>query len=133
MGKFSMDESRPVATPMAMKLHNRKPDSVVCDGTMYQSIIERLVYIMTAPRPDIAYAIGVLSWYNHEPNNRHMVALEGVLRYRNGTNDWRQHFGGALSGALGENALGGEEDGSLGCCIDSDNAGCPDDYKSTSG
>jgi len=35
LAKFRMDESRPVATPMAMKLHKRKPDEEACDPTIY--------------------------------------------------------------------------------------------------
>jgi hypothetical protein len=131
--KFRMDESRPVATPIAMKLHKRKPNEEACDPTIYQSMIGSLLYSMTATRPDITYAIGVLSRYNHDPSNEHMVALKRIFRYVNGTKDWQLLFGGALGGALGERTLGGEGDGALGCCVDSDYAGCPDDYKSTSG
>jgi hypothetical protein len=66
-----------------------------------------------------------------------MVALKSVFQYLNGTTDWRLPFGGALAGALGgalgECPLGGEGDGALRCYVDSDYAGCPDGYKSTSG
>ena len=61
LAKFRMDESRPVATPMAMKLHKRKPDEEACDPILYQSMIRSLMYAMTTTQPDIAYAIGVLS------------------------------------------------------------------------
>jgi hypothetical protein len=113
-----MDESRPVATPMAMNIHKRKPDEEACDPTIYQSMIGSLMYTMTATRPAIAYAIGVLSRYNHNPSNQHMVALKPVFRYLNGTKDWRLRFGG---------------EGAHRCYVDSDYAGCPDDYKSTIG
>ena len=43
------------------------------------------MYAMTATRPDIASAIGVLSRYNHDPSNEHLVALKRVFRYLNGT------------------------------------------------
>jgi hypothetical protein len=119
-----MDESRPVATPMAMKLQKRKADEEACDLTVDQSIIGSLIYAMTAIRPSIAYAIGVLSRYNHDPSNEHMVALKNVFQYLNGTKNWRLCFGGALR-------EGGA--GTLGCYVDSDYAGCPGDYKSTSG
>jgi hypothetical protein len=69
LATFRMDESRPVATPMAMKLQKRKPDEEACDLTGYQSIIGSLIYAMTAIRPSFAYAIGVLSQYNHDPSN----------------------------------------------------------------
>jgi hypothetical protein len=121
-----MDESRPVARPMAMKLHKRKSDEEACDPTIYQSMIGSLMYAMTATRPDIAYAIGVLRWYNHDPKNEHMVALTRVFRYLNGTKDWRLRVVAALGGAL-------EGDSALGCYVVSDYAGCPDDCKSTNG
>jgi hypothetical protein len=85
---------------------------------------------MTATRPAIAYAIAVLTRYNHDPSNEHMVALEHVFRYLNSTKDWRLRFRGALGGAL-RGALEGES--ALRCYVKSDYAGCPDDYKSTSG
>ena len=124
-----MDESRPVATPMAMKLHKRNPDKEACDLTIYQTMIGRLMYAMTANRLDIAYAPGVRSQYNHDPSNEHMVDFKCVFRYLNGTKDWRLHFGAALA----ERTLRDEEKGALECHVDSDYSGCPDHYKSTSG
>ena len=121
LAKFRMDKSRPVATPVAIKLHKRKPDEKACDPTIYQSMIGRLMYVMAATRPDIAYAIGVLNRYNHDPSNESMVTLKGVLRSLNGTKDWRLRFGGALG------------EGELRCHVNPDYAGCPDDYISTSG
>jgi len=126
LAKFRMDESWPLATPIAMKLHQRKPDEETCDPTIYQSMIGSLMYAMTATRPEIAYSISVLSRYNHDPSNEHMVVLKRVCCYLNCTKDWRLRFGGALRGAL-------EGESALGCDVDSDYAGCPDDYKSTSG
>jgi hypothetical protein len=128
--KFRMDESRPVAMPLAMKLLKRKPDEEACDPTIYQSMIGSLMYAMTATWPDFAYAIGVLSRYNHDPSIEHMVALKHVFQHLNGTKDWQLRFGGTLGGALGR-AL--EEECALRCYVDSDYAAYPDDYKLTSG
>jgi hypothetical protein len=108
LAKFRMDETMPVATPMAMNLHKRKPDEEACDPTLYQRMIGSLMYAMTATRLDIAYAIRVLTRYNHDPSNEHMVALKRVFRYLNGMKDWRLRFGRAIGGALGERTLGGE-------------------------
>jgi hypothetical protein len=55
-----------------------------------------------------------------------------MLRYLNSTKNWRWRFGGALGGAL-RRGLAGEAEGAVRCYVDSDYAGCPDDYKSTSG
>ena len=72
---FRMDESRPVAPPMTIKLQKRKPDEEACDLTIYQLMIGSLMYATTATQPDIAYAIGVHSQYNHHPVNEHMITL----------------------------------------------------------
>ena len=109
LAKFRMDESSPVAMPMAMKLHKEKPDEEASNPTIYQSMIGNRMYAMTPTWPDIAHAIGVLSRLNHDPSNEHMVALKRVFRYLNGMKDWRLRFGGALGGACGgegESALG---------------------------
>jgi len=155
LAKFRKDMPRPVAMPMPMKLHKRMPDEEACHPTIYQSMIGSLMYAMTATRPNITYAIGVLSLYNHYLSYQHMVALKHVFRYLNGTKDWRLHLGAALRASLGA-ALGaslgaalaaslgaalgeitlrgeGEGTGTLRCFVDSDYAGCSDDYKSTSG
>ena len=76
-------------------------------------MIGSLMYVITATWPDIAYAIGVLNRYNHDPSNDHMVALKRKFRYLHGTMDWRLRFGG---------------EGTLRCYVDSDYTGCPDDY-----
>jgi hypothetical protein len=148
LAKFRMHESRPVATPMAMKHHKRKPDEEACDHTIYRLMIGIQIYAMTATRPDLAYAIGILGRYNHDPSNEHMIALKRMFGYLNSTKDWHLRFGGALGGVLGgalgealagalegalRGALDGEGEGALRCYVDSDYAGCPDDYKSTSG
>jgi hypothetical protein len=55
-----------------------------------------------------------------------MVAPRDVFQYRNGTKDWRLRSGEAFGGSL-------EGESTLGCYIDSDYAGCPDDCKSRCG
>jgi hypothetical protein len=68
---------------------------------------------MTATWPDIAYPIGHLSRYNHEPRNELIAAFNGVFRFLNGTKVWRLRFRGKLGGALGL-----ESDSALRCYID---------------
>jgi len=124
--EFRMDESRSVATPMAMKCHKSKPNEEACNLTINQSMIGRLMYVMTGTRPNVADPIGILSHYNHDTSSKHMVALKHVFLYLNGTTDQRLCFSGALGGAL-------EAESPLGCYVNSDHAGCPDGYKLTSG
>jgi hypothetical protein len=87
LAKFAMDESRPLATPMAMKLHKRKPYEEACDPTIYRLMIGSLMYAMTATCPDIEYVIGVLSRYNYDPSNEHTLAIKPVFPYLNDKKD----------------------------------------------
>jgi hypothetical protein len=75
LAKVRMHRSRPVGTPIAMTLPKRKPEKETCNLTVYQLMIASNIYPMTASRPDIEYAIGLLCQSKHDPSNEHMVAL----------------------------------------------------------
>jgi hypothetical protein len=107
--KFRMGDCRLVATPMAIKIHKRKPDDNACDPTINQLTIGTHLYTLTATRPDIVYDIRGVSQYNHDPRNEHMVAITSVLFYLKGMKDCRVYFAGEL---------GGEKEGALGCYVD---------------
>jgi hypothetical protein len=91
-----MDGSRPVATPMALKLDMWKLDEEDCDPTLYTLMIGSLIFMMTATRPDITDAIGNLSQYNHDRSNQHMIGLNQVFRYLNRVKEKQLHFGEAF-------------------------------------
>ncbi|XP_039131866.1 uncharacterized mitochondrial protein AtMg00810-like [Dioscorea cayenensis subsp. rotundata] len=54
------------------------------DPTRYRAFVGALVYL-TITRPDIAYAVRVLSQFVSVPRSTHYVALLRVLRYLRGT------------------------------------------------
>lgn len=45
------------------------------------------MYAMVQTRPDICYAVTILSRYNTNPNAKHIAAIKRVLRYLRGTID----------------------------------------------
>ena len=51
------------------------------DETEYRSMIGSLMYLMLCSRPDIAFAVGVLSRYNDWPRASHWSAAKHLLRY----------------------------------------------------
>ncbi len=55
----------------------------------YQALVGTLMYLMVGTRPDIAYAIGVLSQFMHNPGRVHWEAGKRVLRYLKGTKSMR--------------------------------------------
>ena len=51
----------------------------------YQSAIGSLMYVVVYTRPDIAQAVGVLSYYMSNPGRAHWDAVKRVFRYLRGT------------------------------------------------
>ncbi|MCO5551483.1 hypothetical protein L7F22_005452 [Adiantum nelumboides] len=77
------------------------------------------MYAMVATRPDIAFAVGVVSRYMSNPGKKHWEVVKGILRYLKGTKNLCICFG----------KLPLSVDG----FTDADFAGHPDCRKSTSG
>ena len=51
----------------------------------YSSIIGSLMYAMIATRPDIAFAVGIVSHYMSNRVHKHWDAVKGIMRYLKGT------------------------------------------------
>lgn len=52
------------------------------------------MYAMTCTRPDIAYAVGMLSRFTSNPSQEHWDALERLMRYLKGTLNYALCFSG---------------------------------------
>ena len=53
------------------------------DRERYQRLVGRLIYLCHT-RPDISYAVSVVSRYMHDPRTRHMEVVYQILRYLKG-------------------------------------------------
>ena len=90
------------------------------NSTTYRSLIGSLRYVRHT-RPDILFAVGILSRHMENPNQEHYSGVKRVLRYLKGTENYGLFYRkGALRGEL----IG---------YSDSDFAGDSTDRKSTSG
>ena len=110
---------RPVASPIDQKIKLTELAGEKVDRERYQRLVGRLIYL-THTRPDISFAVSVVSRYMHDPRKDHMDAVYHILRY--------------LKGAPGKGLIF-RKHGHFnieGYC-DSDWASCADDRKSTSG
>ncbi|XP_048634844.1 secreted RxLR effector protein 161-like [Brassica napus] len=118
--KFKMNDSNPVCTPMecGVKLSKEKEGESV-DPTLFKSLVGSLRYL-TCTRPDILYAVGVVSRYMEHPTTTHFKAAKRILRYIKGTINFGLYY--SIS-----------EDYRLVGYSDSDWGGDVDDRKSTSG
>lgn len=67
------------ATPMEARLKlSKKMEEEVVNPTAYRSLIGSLRYLVNT-RPDIAYAVGVVSRYLEAPSNQHWTATSSGI------------------------------------------------------
>ena len=71
LSKFGMTECKPISTPLDRNLKLTADCDEVCDTTLYRQIIGSLIYL-TITRPDISYAVGVLSQFMQSPRTMHL-------------------------------------------------------------
>ena len=89
------------------------------DKGSYQRLVGRLIYL-THTRPDIAFAVSVVSRFMHKPKEMHLKAVHRILQY--------------LKGNPGKGILFKKgESMTLEAYTDADYAGSLDDRRSTSG
>uniref|UniRef100_A0ACD5WHZ8 Uncharacterized protein n=1 Tax=Avena sativa TaxID=4498 RepID=A0ACD5WHZ8_AVESA len=119
LAETGMIGCRPVSTPIEPNLHLVKDGGFPVDRGEYQRLVGRLIYL-SHTRPDIAFAVSLVSQFMHNPQNHHLDAVKRILRY--------------LKGCPGKGLLY-TSNGNLQveCYTDADWAGSLDDRRSTSG
>ena len=118
--RFGMEESNSVLNPIipGFKIH-KDDDGVRVDESLYKQLVGSLMYL-TATRPDVMYAVSLISRYMSKPTELHLTAAKRILRYLQGTTAY-----GIFYQKKGNSELIG--------FTDSDYAGCVEDRKSTTG
>ncbi|XP_074370291.1 secreted RxLR effector protein 161-like [Apium graveolens] len=116
-----MSACQPADTPVeeGLKLSD-ETDQVPIDKKRYQRLVGRLMYLAHT-RPDLAYALSIVSQFMHNPGEQHMNAVMRILRY--------------LKSAPGKGILFTKnvDCKSVHAYSDADWAGAIDDRRSTSG
>ena len=101
LGDYGLSDCNSVATPLDP--HNplgldsdasvAPPDLLVS----YQRLVGSLLFLQMCTRPDLSFAVLLLSQHCASPLPRHFAAARRVLRYLKGTRDLRLHYGGPSS------------------------------------
>ncbi|GJW95293.1 retrovirus-related pol polyprotein from transposon TNT 1-94 [Tanacetum coccineum] len=118
--KFNMSGCKMASTPMNLnEKFSVNDETEMANAIVYRSLIGRLIYL-THSRPDISYAVGVLSRFMHKPSKHHLGAARRILRYLGGSKEYGIWFRK-------------DEKFCLKGYTDSDWAGSVDDRRSTSG
>ena len=120
--QVGMKGYNPCSVPMENRLKlSKKDESSPVDKTKFRSIIGSLRYLVNT-RPDIAFAVGIVSRFVEDPRATHWAAVKQILKYLAGTVNYGCVYKGP---SVGDPELVGFSD--------SDLAGDVDDRKSTSG
>ena len=127
--KFGMMQSKSVSTPIAHHFKLSKDQApktekerAEMDSTPYASAVGSLMYAMVCSRPDIGYAMSMVSRFLSDPGHEHWTALKWIMRY--------------IKGSLNLGLMYGKKtftDEVVVGCVDSDYAGCLDTRRSLTG
>lgn len=118
--KFSMTNANPASTPadINVKFTKNDDDDESTSNFPYREAIGSLLFLCSVSRPDISFAVNVLSRYVNNPGQQHINAIKRVIRYLIGSKDYFIKYG---------------ESSDLIGYSDSDFAGDIDSRKSTTG
>lgn len=121
--RFGIEDCKAVDTPMVngsrlVKEEDNKAS--IGEITAYSQVVGTLMYLMVETRPDVAYAVSVVSRFMTNPNSEHMTAVKRIFRYLQGTADLSITYGAAEAPEI----VG---------FTDSDYGGCTDTRRSAGG
>ncbi|KAL5828852.1 hypothetical protein ACOSQ3_018320 [Xanthoceras sorbifolium] len=86
--KFKIDDCKPINTPVECEIKLSKHDEgESIYPTFFKSLVGSLRYL-TCRRPDILYAVGLVSRYMENPTTTHFKAAKRILHYIKGTIDF---------------------------------------------
>jgi hypothetical protein len=128
LSRFDMANVKPARTPMdehkSLIINNNLQTEAELRGAdqgQYLQAVGSLMYLMVSTRPDLAYAVGVISRYSADPRAIHWAAVKRIIRYLAGTLDCGITLGGRRNAPI------------LEVWTDADYAGDGETRRSTSG
>ncbi|XP_026450984.1 uncharacterized protein LOC113351153 [Papaver somniferum] len=78
---FKMDNCNPILTPTKERLKLTKDESgELVNSTYFKSLVGCLRYL-TSTRPDIMYAVGLVSRFMESPRQSHLQVAKRILKY----------------------------------------------------
>ncbi|WVZ63197.1 hypothetical protein U9M48_012849 [Paspalum notatum var. saurae] len=94
LSRFGYIDSKPSPTPYDPSVTLKKNKRIDVNQLKYSQIIGSLMYLASATRPDISFAVSKLSRFMSNPGTDHWHALERVMCYLKGTMSYGIHYSG---------------------------------------
>ncbi|WVZ98076.1 hypothetical protein U9M48_043557 [Paspalum notatum var. saurae] len=94
--RFGYIDNKPSPTPYDPSVTLKKNKRIGVNQLKYSQIIGSLMYLASATRPDISFAVSKLSRFMSNPGTDHWHALERVMCYLKGTMSYGIHYSGHL-------------------------------------
>ena len=94
LSRFGYSDYKPVSTSYDASIILKKNKRIMRDQLRYSKIIGSLMYLASATRPHISFAVSQLRWFVSNPGDDHWKALERVMRYLKGIIDYGIHYTG---------------------------------------
>ena len=93
--RFSMQDSKKGFSPFRVESSlsaNQCPKTSVeiemMRGIPYALVVGSLMYAMLCTRPDICFAVGMVSRYQSDPSEEHWIAVKHIFKYLGRTRDY---------------------------------------------
>ncbi|GJW05230.1 retrotransposon protein, putative, ty1-copia subclass [Tanacetum coccineum] len=94
LNNYRMDNSKSVSVPLGAHFKVSLKDCPSYDWDVermskvpYANVVGSLMYLMVCTRPDITYAVSIVSRYLANPGKNHWEAVKWILKYLKGTAD----------------------------------------------
>jgi hypothetical protein len=94
LSRFGYIDSKPTPNPYDPSVTLRKNKRIGVNQLKYSQIIGSLMYLASATRPDISFAVSKLSRFMSNPGSDHWHALERVMCYLKRTMSYGIHYSG---------------------------------------
>ena len=85
--RFKMEDANPIKTPADPNIHLVTPTEIKSDFP-YREAVGSLLFLTMVSRPDLPYAVGVVSRYLDKHDESHWRAVKRILRYVKQTQDF---------------------------------------------
>ena len=100
--RFNMENSKKGDLPIQSNTKLSKTQSPSTEAEIaemsqlpYASAVGSIMYAMTCTRPDVAFALSMVSRYQGNPGKAHWTAVKNILKYLRRTKDWILTLGGS--------------------------------------